>query len=369
MPANEYQGKHGDGIAVKYNGKWFYRYIIELDTTHYTMEVTAACNATQVKLSQPVPALTYKDKNGNTQTLPRAISFQYNNLDWKDDGGWTETPKDSTFHHSGSNYILPEIYAATPIMMFTDSAWREDLDLSIDTTWGQLDTPVAFAIHPTHTASTRWEGVEKVNENEAPSNPDALSGSGALDIFFQPNPTPAAEWFTWEIYKSNNLLFTRRDQDLRYLFEDLGNYTVNVSVTNTLCAESAKDTTFNVTISKSYIRVPNVFTPNGDEFNNEFRVEYESIIEYHIWVYNRWNKLVYESTNPMAGWDGNIGGRPAAPGAYFYIIRAKGVEATQSGFNYMSKIAYEKKNKKGDSKESPELNGIYQLSGDINLIR
>lgn len=359
----------GQGIAVKHNGVWERCFVVQLDTLSYQMTVTPECTNTLVTLSKPVPALTYTDRNGQTQALPRTLTFQYNNLVWKEEDGWESTLFSKELPADGATYSLPPIYDQTDILLLLDSAWREDLGMAPDSAVGDITAPVAFTIHATHTATTRWEGAEKVNENEAPSNPDCLSGSGALDIFFQSNPTPAAEWFSWEIYKSTDLLFSRRDQDQRYLFEDLGNYTVKVSVTNTLCSEYAKDTAFDVTISKSFIRVPNVFTPNGDGVNDEFRVEYESLVEYHIWVYNRWDKLVYESTNPMVGWDGKINGSYASPGAYFYVIRAKGVEAAQSGFDYMSKVAYNRKNKKGNSDESPNMNGIYQLSGDINLIR
>ena len=80
-----------------------------------------------------------------------------------------------------------------------------------------------------------------------------------------------------------------------------------------------------------------------------------------MWVYNRWGKLVYKSDDPSKGWDGYIGDRPAAEGAYYYVIRALGTDA-ETG--YMSKPAY---NKKLNKQELPI--GVWQLSGDINLLR
>lgn len=364
---DEYYPEIGQGVAVKHEGQWMYRYILELDTTHFTIEeVIPNCEATSVRLSTLVPALSYTDAKGTKRTLPRTVTFAYNNLQWQDEGGWTETPLSSSFTNTNSVYSLPALYQSTDITMVTDSAWRTDLEMAIDTAHGQLNEPVAFAIHPTHTATTRWEGQQRVNEENPPSDSQFLVGSGPTEINFESNPTPAAEWFEWKIYKSSNLLFSRRDVNQRHLFDEEGTYSIELSVTGHDCKH---DTTYIVTIEESFLHVPNVFTPNGDGMNDEFRVDYKSIVDYHIWVYNRWNKLVYESTNPAEGWDGNINGRPATSGAYFYVIRAKGANAAQSGFDYMSKIAYEKKNKKRDSKESPELNGIYQRSGDINLIR
>ena len=121
-----------------------------------------------------------------------------------------------------------------------------------------------------------------------------------------------------------------------------------------------------VSISESDLRVPNVFTPNGDGKNDEFRVAFRSLREYHIWIYNRWGKLVYESSDPAKGWDGMIGNRPASEGAYFYVIRALGTDADKDA-RYMSKPSYNAKKK--DAEKAAALIGIYQLSGDINLIR
>jgi len=110
-----------------------------------------------------------------------------------------------------------------------------------------------------------------------------------------------------------------------------------VTVSNATCSYSDSIT---VTVSTSSIEAPNVFTPNGDGHNDEFRVAYKSIIQFDAWVYNRWGRLVYKWSDPMKGWDGNIGGKKAAAGAYFYVIKAVGADGKK-----------------------------YKLKGDINLLR
>jgi gliding motility-associated-like protein len=133
-------------------------------------------------------------------------------------------------------------------------------------------------------------------------------------------------------------------------------------VNNAYCESDSSEVA--VQISESYLAVPNVFTPNGDGKNDEFRVAYRSLRDFHIWVYNRWGKLVYESTDPARGWDGNINGRPAAEGAYFYVVRAMGTDAAKNA-SFMMKAAYNKKKLNADE----SVLGIYQMSGDINLLR
>ena len=111
--------------------------------------------------------------------------------------------------------------------------------------------------------------------------------------------------------------------------------------------------------------VPNVFTPDRNGQNDEFRVLYKSLATFKCDVYNRWGKLVYSWTDPAEGWNGNIGGRPAAEGAYFYVIRALGTDAAKDASFIGIKAVYTKKKLNADE----SVIGVYQMSGDINLLR
>ncbi|MFM6934956.1 MAG: PKD domain-containing protein [Flavobacteriales bacterium] len=53
--------------------------------------------------------------------------------------------------------------------------------------------------------------------------------------------------------------------------------------------------------------VPNSFTPDGDQFNQEFIPIFSSGIDpssYHLSIYDRWGELIFESYNLKVGWDG-----------------------------------------------------------------
>lgn len=69
------------------------------------------------------------------------------------------------------------------------------------------------------------------------------------------------------------------------------------------------------------LKVPNVFTPNGDGFNDVFRPEYTSVEIRSFVVYSRWGSTVYSSQDPEPRWDGTHLGTPCAEGVYYYIIR------------------------------------------------
>lgn len=62
------------------------------------------------------------------------------------------------------------------------------------------------------------------------------------------------------------------------------------------------------------IFIPNVFTPNNDSLNDQFKIisNYEYVM---LSVYNRWGKLIY-SGDGKNGWDGE----DAASGVYYWIV-------------------------------------------------
>ena len=65
--------------------------------------------------------------------------------------------------------------------------------------------------------------------------------------------------------------------------------------------------------------VPNAFTPNGDEHNNQFLPQFGSGFSpdnYALYIYNRWGEIVFESHDLFAGWDGTYNGNLAPDGAY-----------------------------------------------------
>jgi gliding motility-associated-like protein len=87
-----------------------------------------------------------------------------------------------------------------------------------------------------------------------------------------------------------------------------------------------------IVVAPSELSIPNVFTPNGDGINDNFMVEAKSLKNISVEVYSRSGLKVYsflgdgETLREWKGWDGNVNSSSskAAPGVYFYIIRAYG---------------------------------------------
>lgn len=330
------------------------------------LEVLPDCEATTLTLTGDARPFAYVRPDGSAAKYARACTINYTALAWNTEE-WVDSAAQVTGQLRAGNYILPPLYGATPIWLCYDATIRSALGLDSLCVMTELlpDEVQAVSMQLTSLATARGTEGEKSNERNRPTSQDLVVGSeysGPLEVAFYSNPTPAVLYYRWAIYHSTDLIANRHDKDIRYTFSEPGTYRVVCTVNNQFCTADSMEMT--VSISESYLAVPNVFTPNGDGQNDEFRVAYRSLREFHIWVYNRWGHLVYESTDPAKGWDGTIGGRPAAEGAYYYVIRAFGTDADKDA-KFRSKISYNKQKANSDA----SVIGVYQLSGDINLLR
>ncbi len=70
--------------------------------------------------------------------------------------------------------------------------------------------------------------------------------------------------------------------------------------------------------------VPNVFTPNADGLNDQFYPVIScKFDEYHIVIFNRWGKLIFESFDQYEKWNGKYQNNEVPDGVYFYLITYK----------------------------------------------
>ncbi|MBL7871905.1 MAG: gliding motility-associated C-terminal domain-containing protein [Cyclobacteriaceae bacterium] len=74
--------------------------------------------------------------------------------------------------------------------------------------------------------------------------------------------------------------------------------------------------------------IPNVITPNNDEYNQVFEIENISNRSWSLKIYNRWGSLVYESKTYLNNWDG--GDLPG--GEYFYILNSTELNKSIKGW-------------------------------------
>ena len=112
--------------------------------------------------------------------------------------------------------------------------------------------------------------------------------------------------------------------EMRFPDDDPGSYDVEQKVINQYgCADSI--TKLAKIEGKHQVFIPNAFTPDGDGKNDIFRPKGEGIAteKYHLRIYDRWGKLMFESKKPEQGWDGKVNGEPVPSGIYVYEVRVK----------------------------------------------
>ncbi len=83
--------------------------------------------------------------------------------------------------------------------------------------------------------------------------------------------------------------------------------------------------------------IPNVFTPNGDDVNEYWKITLPSGAKLReLEVYNRWGNVVFASEGTIKPWFGRTSsGEPCSEGVYFYVLRytdAKGEELKKIGY-------------------------------------
>jgi gliding motility-associated-like protein len=102
----------------------------------------------------------------------------------------------------------------------------------------------------------------------------------------------------------------------------IGVYTLIISNSNGC---TAQDTT-TVLIDCDDITalfIPNVFTPNGDNENQAFKIVASNLKEISVDIYDRWGIMLYSWSSLEGGWDGKTKtGLDAPSGTYYYIVNA-----------------------------------------------
>ena len=162
-------------------------------------------------------------------------------------------------------------------------------------------------------------------------NPD-ISGQAPLFVNFYANPTdmgvyiPSYEWH-FRMQGEEKDFMVRYEENTEYTFTNAGTTVVTLRTTLNQGEMEIDSIVFPVTVSESKLVFPNAFSPNGDEDNPKFKAkEYQSIIEFHAYIFNRWGQKLFEWTDPAEGWDGTYKGKDVKEGVYFLLCRAKGAD-------------------------------------------
>lgn len=158
------------------------------------------------------------------------------------------------------------------------------------------------------------------------------------DFFINPNPTTifntevrlspsltgAGYNYEWSMPGGTPATSTDESPTVIYPEGIPEDYLVTLTVTNDLGCAGSIEHYVNI-LTDVIIYAPNIFTPDGDQFNEGWRVYIDGIdiYDYHCLVFNRWGEIIWESFDATGMWMGTYGSGTAQDGTYVWVVTAK----------------------------------------------
>ncbi len=138
-------------------------------------------------------------------------------------------------------------------------------------------------------------------------------GEGSDTIYLLPNSTIQLDAGEFDIY-----LWEPSGSTGRY-FDVTEEGWVKVTVTDLNCCKNSDS----VYVVFANIYLPNAFNPNSTvQQNRSFKVmgATSALAKFNFYVFNRWGQLVFETKDPLEGWDGKMKGELAPIGSYAWVV-------------------------------------------------
>ncbi|MEO5673351.1 MAG: gliding motility-associated C-terminal domain-containing protein [Chitinophagales bacterium] len=123
---------------------------------------------------------------------------------------------------------------------------------------------------------------------------------------------------TIQVPDFNKYLWNDGDTNNFQVFTQEGIYSLEV---HDIYGCSGSDSVSIVNACDKDILVPNAFTPNNDGTNDIFLpVIIKNLVSYHMIIFNRWGRKVFESVDSSVGWNGFEYDLPGEIGAYYWSV-------------------------------------------------
>lgn len=275
-------------------------------TQTYTVTITDECETTPLVLSTevfvaPLPVPQYEVLNPE-QCEPAVFTIVN-----------TTDPNLSEFVYW---WVEPNMQYLNVDTIVTDSLMEGfyDMQMIVTTDQGCVDSlTFADALHV--------KGQPIANFKHSP-NPVLMFNTNVL---FQ-NYSVGAVDYQW-YFEGGTPATSQLNNNVQVMFPDgqTGTYDIRLIATSELGCIDTMDYEL-IVFPEILIYAPNTFTPDGDEFNQGWRVFMEGIDlqDFNLTIFNRWGQIVWESKDITVEWDGTYGqnGRPVQDGTYTWFIRA-----------------------------------------------
>ncbi|MDX1650944.1 MAG: gliding motility-associated C-terminal domain-containing protein [Brumimicrobium sp.] len=228
---------------------------------------------------------------------------------------------------------LPNVYAGEDQILCDGESWTVNATGAVNYSWnggiqnGDVLTPgvgnysyivIGEGANGCFNADTIEITLNTQPQVNISGNP--LSGTPPLEVVFGNNST-GADNYSWTF--GNGQTSGSGGATVSTVYNQTGTYTVTLTgTTNEGCTDQASLTVF-VQYANVVYEIPNVFTPNNDNSNDFFLINYfsgiENIVDFEIVILNRWGNVMATFDDPQFKWNGtSSGGGEASDGVYFY---------------------------------------------------
>lgn len=128
-------------------------------------------------------------------------------------------------------------------------------------------------------------------------------------------------------YIYNDTMYTY-ERNPEFSFVESGGHIIYQVVENEF---GCRDTTLQkvTVIPQTTLFVPNTFTPDGNNLNNEFLPIVHDVFSYKLSIFDRWGELLFTTTDIKEGWDGTYRGKNCKDGTYTYKIEYTDIQSRE----------------------------------------
>lgn len=106
-----------------------------------------------------------------------------------------------------------------------------------------------------------------------------------------------------------------------HIYSDTGHFVITLAIENQgACKDFARDTIC-IIPEHSNLFIPNAFSPNNDNLNDEWFVVTNGVEKYELRIFDRWGNILFFSEDPTWKWDGKYKGIPCPEGVYTFFLK------------------------------------------------
>ena len=327
-----------EGTSRKYI--WVTDYsVFPLELNSISVDNDGDCGTATLHVEGSGEDIPFYTITGVRKTLSRELKLSYDNRVWSDTTHYDELHRvEEVLTGFKSTIVIPAPLCNTTFTLSGDR-FMEFWNNNVQTVESDLYNTQAVEVHTTAVQEARNNDNEIKSEGEG-----VLGGSAPCHITFTGYYTDAVVHTEWQMAMDqdfNNIILRINQNEVDETYDEEGTYYWRFIGSNADGTCESYSETYTVNIGVSELYCPNVFSPGSTEgVNDEWKVSYRSIIEFHCAIFNRWGNKIIEFDDPGQGWNGTYNGKLVPAGVYYYVIKARGSDGQ-----------------------------VYNMDGDINIMR